>query len=142
MDHPKTYLLSITGVALKPGESIDRFSIKTWGVTFRAVCHIPDGWRIKSGNFTTPDGVLEGQGSNGVTWLNEEGMRELDALVLVTLYAPVQRRDIKTAGGSGLIPATFKGNAIVQTDDAERRVPLTSANIRLAPASRCHVAEP
>jgi hypothetical protein len=140
-DHPKTYLLSIAGIPLRGDEGINKFSIATWGVTFDVVCHIPDGWTIKAGRGVTADGLLEGLGSNGVSWLRKESPSEFQSLVLVTLYGPVQDLDIVTAGGSGIIPATFKGNAFAWADDAERLVPITSKNIKLTPASRCPTAQ-
>jgi hypothetical protein len=134
-DHPHTFLASVVGVPLKPGESIDSFLFKTWGVQFRAVCHIPPGWRIRAGGAATPDGVLEGEGSQGATWLNREGLGDLRGLVLIKLAAPVQYADKQLP--DGVIPATFKGSARVQTADAERTVGLTAWNVQLKQATRC-----
>ena len=142
VDHPQTYLASITGIPLKPGDSIDGFSISTWGVTFNAVCHIPNGWTIKAGGSATPDGVLEGEASLGVTWLRQPSPKQLHDLVLVTLYEPVQRRDVGKVDGPVYIPATFKGNARLWADDTERKVPLSYANVRLTPANRCPIVRP
>lgn len=132
-DQPRSYLLSIGWIPIKPMESVEEFSIKTWGVEFRAVCSIPGGWRIKAGNSATPDGELDGEGSQGATWFNESSPKELRAFVLVTLYAPVQKHD------SGLIPATFKGTVTVSTDNAEVRRVLSYRNITLTPARRCPI---
>lgn len=142
VDHPKSYLASITDIPLKPGERIEGFSISTWGVTFTAVCQIPSGWTIKAGGSATPDGVLEGQASLGTTWLNEASPKPLHNFVLVTLYGPVQRRAVDKEGGPIHIPATFKGHALLSGDDAERKVRLSYANVDLTPASRCPVAGP
>jgi hypothetical protein len=131
-DHPRTYLVSIVGVPLKPGESIESFSISTWGVEFRAVCKIPGGWRIKAGNSATPDGVLEGEGSQGATWFNRGSPRELQRVALATLHAPVQRSDVRNGPD-----ATFKGTATVSTDNGERKVRLTYRNVQLTPARHC-----
>ena len=136
VDQPRMFLVSIAGVALKPGESIKGFSIPTWGVTVNAVCHIPGGWTIRAGRNANPEGILEGKGSNGVTWINAENVGNLRDLFLVTLYQPVQRRDLRPTQGA-LIPATFKGYATVWGDDDERKVSLSYANIRLTVASRC-----
>jgi hypothetical protein len=89
----------------------------------------------KSGGSATPEGVLEGEASLGTTWLSAVGPRPLHDLVLITLFEPVQRRDVGKDGGPVYIPATFKGKAHLWADDAERKVPLTYANIRLVPAS-------
>ena len=142
VDHPTTYVASITGLQLKRDERIDSFAISTWGVTFNAICHIPDGWTLMAGRRANPEGVLEGEGSNGVTWLGQTGLRELEGLALVTLYGPVQQREIVTDGGAGVIPASFKGTASVVGDNAGRTISLTSANIRLAPAKACPATRP
>jgi hypothetical protein len=137
VDHPKTYLASVVGVPLKPGDRITGFAFATWGVTFNAVCRIPAGWTIKAGGSLTPEGALEGQASLGSSWLSSGSSPALTALVLVTLYGPIQERDIGSPQGDQYVPATFKGRASIWNDDAERKVRLTSANIRLRPASRC-----
>jgi hypothetical protein len=133
--HPRTYLLSIVGIPLKPGERVQGFSIATWGVRFGAVCRIPYGWRIKAGNAATPDGTLEGQGSQGITWFDRSSPKELRNFVLVTLYDAVQPSDIRE--NNGVIPATFKGDATISAEEGEPKVRLTSRNIRLVPARRC-----
>lgn len=135
--HPRTYLLSVGNIPLSDTQSIEAFSFSTWGVEFNSVCRIPDGWRIKAGSSATPNGELSGEGSQGATWFNQISPKELRAFVLVTLYAPIQRADIRLADGSSLIPATFKGHATISTDAGERRVSLTYRNVTLAPARRC-----
>jgi hypothetical protein len=137
VDQPRTYLVSIVGIPLAPDESVQAFAFATGGVTFDAVCHIPGGWRIRAGASLTPNGVLEGDGSQGVTWFRSGSPPALRSLVLVTLYGPVQRRDIRSRDGSSLIPATFGGYATITTDDGERTMPLSHRNIRLMPARRC-----
>ncbi len=134
-DHPRSYLLSIGRIPLNDTESIEAFSIKTWGVEFKSVCNIPGGWRIKAGNSATPDGEIEGEGSHGATWFNESNPKELQAFVLVTLYAPVQREDIGSPNNG--IPATFKGTATISTDDGDVKRALTYKNVTLTPARRC-----
>ena len=136
-EHPRTYLLSVVGLPVKDTQSVKAFSIETWGVEFTSICRIPSGWRIKAGSSATPDGGLSGEGSQGATWFNQSNPRGLRAFVLVTLYAPIQRADIRTADGSGLTPATFKGYTTLETDDGDRRVPLTYRNVTLTPASVC-----
>ncbi|NKJ03033.1 hypothetical protein FHW92_005144 [Novosphingobium sp. SG707] len=138
-NHPRTYLLSVIGLPVKDTQSVKAFSIETWGVEFISVCRIPGGWRIKAGRSASPNGELSGEGSQGATWLNQSNPKELRAFVLVTLNAPIQRADIRTsdAGGKGLIPATFKGYATLETDDGDRRFPLTYRNVMLTPASTC-----
>lgn len=136
-DHPRTYLLSVVGLPVKDTQSVKAFSIETWGVKFTSICRIPSGWRIKAGSSATSDGGLSGEGSQGATWFNQSNPRELRTFVLVTLYAPIQRADIRTPDGSGLTPATFKGYTTLETDDGDRRVPLTYRNVTLTPASAC-----
>lgn len=134
-DHPRSYLLSIGQIPLNDAESIEAFSINTWGVEFKSVCHIPGGWRIKAGSSATPNGELEGEGSQGATWFNQNSPKELQAFVLVTLYAPVQQEDIGSPDNG--TPATFKGTATISTDDGEVKRLLSYNNITLTPASGC-----
>ena len=136
-DHPATYLLSVISLPVKDTVSVKAFSFDTWGVEFNAVCRVPGGWRIKVGSSATPNGELSGEGSQGATWFKQRNPKDLQTFVLVTLYAPVQGTDIKTASGSGLIPATFKGFATLETDDGDKRIPLTLRNIALTPAAAC-----
>jgi len=71
-DLGQTYLVSIVDVPLAASESLAAFSFSTWGVTFDAVCHLPSGWTIKAGSSLTPEGILEGEGSLGTSWLPEQ----------------------------------------------------------------------
>lgn len=137
VDHPRTYLLSIGRIPLKDTESIEAFSIKTWGVQFRSVCRIPGGWRIKAGSSATPNGEIEGEGSQGATWFKHGSPKELQAFLLVTLYAPVQRADIGSPNNG--VPATFKGTATIITDNGDVQRPLTYRNITLTAARSCPV---
>jgi len=132
VDHPRSYLVSVVDIPLEVGESLESFSIATWGVEFKAVCKIPGGWRMKAGNSASPEGTLEGEGSQGATWFNERNPSELGEIVLVTLYADVQQEDVSNGPD-----ATFKGLATISTDDGERVAPLTHKNILLKPAQRC-----
>jgi hypothetical protein len=134
-DHPRRYLLSIGSIPLKDSESIEAFQLETWGVEFRSVCRIPGGWRIKAGSSATPHGELSGEGSQGATWFNQGTPKELQGLVLVTLYGPVQQKDIGSPDNG--IPATFKGSATISTDDGDVQRALTYKNIILTPAQRC-----
>lgn len=131
VDHPKTYLMSVERIPLRADESMFAFEIDTWGVEFKAVCHVPGGWWIEAGRSATPEGSLKGRGSVGATWFRQTSPSELHNLVLVTLYGPIQRTDI------GDVPATFKGRAKINGMDDERTIQLTSANVRLVPAGRC-----
>ena len=135
VDHPKTYLASIVDVPLKTDESIERFSFSTWGVDVNAVCHVPGGWRITAGRDSTPEGEISGQGSTGTTWYRERSPKQLKNFVLVTLYAPVQRNAFHQ--GTGVVPATFSGEATISDLDDEHKALLSYRNIRLVPASRC-----
>lgn len=134
-DRPRSYLLSIGRVPLKDTESIEAFSIKTWGVEFISVCRIPGGWRIRAGSSATPNGEVEGEGSQGITWFNQSSPKELQGFVLVTLDGPVQREDIGSPENSVL--ASFKGSATISTDDGDVQRALTYRNITLTPARRC-----
>lgn len=134
-DHPRHYLLSVAGLPLKAKDRVESFAFDTWGVQFDTVCHIPPGWRITAGGSAAPDGILKGEGSHGVTWLTGPNPPELRDVVLVTLYDRVQPHDVKS--GTGVVPATFKGTVTTWDYARERKLRLTSANIRLRPATRC-----
>lgn len=135
VDQSTSYLLTLGHIPITDMESIEAFSIQTWGVTFKSVCHIPGGWRIKAGNSATPEGELDGEGSQGATWFSQSSPDELSAFVLVELTGPVQRND------SGPVPATFKGTATINTDKGDVQRPLTYKSITLVPASRCPPAQ-
>lgn len=137
IDRPTTYLVSIVDVPLEGNESIEGFTLSTWGAQFATVCQIPPGWTIKAGGSLTPEGVLEGEGSLGISWLAESSPPELREFVLVTLYGPVQRNAVSSPDGSGGVPATFAGSAMISSDDGEKQVPLTTDNVQLTPADRC-----
>ena len=137
-DDEKTFLATVS-VDLAPNESLREFSIDTWGVQYEATCHIPLGWRVEAGASATLDGVIKGQGSHGATWLNKEGLDQLENLVLITMFAPVQQEDGRDKSGAVIIPATFKGSAIVETGDGERRV---GAPDRCPPLARLGDADP
>ena len=135
---PRTYLLSVTGIALNPQEHVDGFRVETWDVDFLAVCHLPPGWQIRAGRMATPDGVLAGEASHGVTFLDRMRLSELDDLALVRILDPVQPEEIRSAGG--IQPATFSGRATIGTygdGEPHREQRLGAANIRLLPAARC-----
>jgi hypothetical protein len=89
-DLPTTYLASISGVPLRADEGIDKFEIETWGVDFKAVCHIPFDWEITAGSFG-PGGRLSGIAGHGASWLRSRDVKKLHALVLVRLVAPVRK---------------------------------------------------
>ena len=135
--YPRSYLLSIGHFKLKESESVGQFSIKTWGVDFISVCKIPSGWRIKAGSGATPDGEIEGEGSVGATWFRQSSPKELRNLLLVKMYAPVQRNDIGSMENG--IPATFKGAATINSDDSDPTLPLTYKNVTLKPAAHCPI---
>ncbi len=138
--YPKTYLASITGIKLGPNEFVDEFSIDTWGVRHRAVCHFPPGWFINAGSSANPTGEIKGQATMGVTYLDRKRLSELNGLALITLDGPIQQKDAGHDGGPVFVPATFKGYVSIGhygTDETKRKVRLTNRNIKLIPASRC-----
>ena len=128
-DHPRTYLASIV-IQLGPQESLSEFEFATWGVQFDAVCHIPSGWFVRAGSDAALRGVLKGEGSHGATWLNKGSLGDLQDLVLVTMWTPIQREDKPPA-----FAATFKGHAVIY-DGGERRF-LSHLNVKLTPATAC-----
>ena len=137
-DQPRTYLASIVDFPLRKDDAIQTFAFATWGVKINSVCHMPDGWTIKAGGGVTPAGVLEGEGSNGVSWPRERSPDGFKSLVLLTLYGPVQHENVRDRGGSVIIPATFGGHVHVVGMDDDQDIPLTTRNVRLVPATACH----
>jgi hypothetical protein len=140
VDHPRTYLLSI--VDLPVGAVTPRltdFHIDTWGVNIKAVCRLPFGWRIDAGSYASPDGLIAGQSSVGVTWLNRSQLANEGPLLLVMLDGPIQIRTLYDKDGNGEHPATFSGKATIEdfNDDKGKIIPLTHANIHLHPARAC-----
>ena len=133
-----TYLASLVDLPLHAGERMSAFHMDTWGVEFRAVCRFPNGWRVTAGKAATSDGVLEGQGSHGVTWLYPRD-KQLRSLVLLTLEEPLRREGVSRAGVG--LPATFAGSLTAESPDADggRERPLTWRNLRLTRAHRCPV---
>ncbi len=132
-DPGRSYLASIEGIALAEGEFLDAFSIDTWGVDMIAVCRIPPGWEIRAGRMASPDGVVAGEASHGVTFLDARRLGPLRHLVLVGLRDPPSE-------ASGTLPATFAGRARIGrygTDETRREVALGLANVRLEPATAC-----
>lgn len=146
VDHPRTYLASIVGLNLGPQEYVDGFAIETWGVTYKAVCHIPPGWRLTAGSSASPNGDIKGEASHGVTFLDRKALpQQLQGLVLLTLYDRVQRADIGDPDHGSGEPATFKGSATVGTyggDGPARTIRIAFANVRLTPAKRCPAIRP
>ena len=130
----RTFLLSIDALQIGPQESLIEFELDTWGVRFRAVCHIPHGWRVEAGGNATPAGRLVGRATHGVTQLSQERLHELRNLVLVDISGAVRFTD--TPVENGVIPATFKGHVGIMGREG-RSVELTQANLRLRPASSC-----
>lgn len=136
-DQPVTYLVSIVDLPLREDDAIQSFAIETSGVKFNAVCRLPDGWRIRAGSSLTSQGVLEGNGSQGVTWPREVSPPEFGNLVLLTVYGPVQSKHLKDANGSMWMPATFDGHVHVVGPNDEQDIPLTASNVHLVPARAC-----
>ena len=130
----RTYLASIEGLALGPGDAVERVELETWGVTFEAVCRIPPGWRVEAGGNATPEGALRARGTHGSTWIGPDRLDEFDNLVLLTVHGPVRPAPEPVEGG--VLPATFKGSALVYGPRGGP-VALTRANVRLVPAKRC-----
>ena len=135
VSRPMTYLVSLEAISIKNTEDIKSFSVETWGVRVKSVCHIPAGWWIKAGSSATPDGVLAGEGSQGATWFDTSSPSELRSLALVEVSGPIRWADEKS--GTGTVPATFKGFATLETDAGDRRVALGYRNIILKRADHC-----
>jgi hypothetical protein len=124
------YLLSIGRPDLRRDERVVGFSLASWGVDWLAICTIPSGWRLRAGRNATPEGLFEGEGTHGATWLDDLG--PLRSVALVRLWGPVQWRDKPV--GNGKIPATLAGT--LETSEG-RRVRLGPSTLRLTPAPAC-----
>ena len=137
-DEPEAaYLVSIGSIPLGPNQYVDRFHLDTRGVDFLALCQIPWGWRLTVGRSSAPDGVLDGAGSLGVTYMNQSTPTKLTDLVLVR----ISTHPPPTSGNDrSQPPAAFTGYASVGlygSDAADAKVALDRRNIRLRRASRC-----
>lgn len=128
-----TQLLSLQDFPVGPNEYVEAFSIDTFGVLPRAVCHIPYGWIVTAGVDGTPVGSLSGQAGHGANALNTAGLEQLKQLFLID-----DLNRIETARPEH--PATFAGRILIGTYavDAEpvwRR--LKAMAYALSPAPRC-----
>ena len=133
-ENSRTFLVSIDRLQLGSQERLTEFELDTWGVRFRAVCHIPPGWRVEAGGNATQEGRFIGRGTHGVTWLGQDQPGELRDFILVEISGPVRFTD--TPVENGVVPATFAGRASISGPQA-RSVALSQANLRLRPASGC-----
>jgi hypothetical protein len=127
----KSYVASIVDIQLNKDEAVESFVVRTWGVEFKAVCRIPPDWEVTAGRFG-PGGRIAGESGHGATMLRHP-LGELRGLVLIELSEPVQHH----AGGP--IPATFSGDISVYVgrQARTRKMPVTSANVRLVRADSC-----
>ena len=57
-ERPRTFLLSVDHLFVGADETVTELEIQTWGVSFRAICHLPHGWRVEAGGNATPEGNL------------------------------------------------------------------------------------
>jgi hypothetical protein len=134
-------LLSIRGIALPENGYVAAFHIQTWGVTVVSVCRFPPGWTITAGRSADPTGVLNGEASLGVTFINKERLRDLDRLFLIEVEDYHAHAVSSGDNAGGFLPATFVGNVSVGTYGDEdlnwHDVPLTAANLVREPAARC-----
>lgn len=131
-DAPHLYLASITGLELEEGEGIDSFQLDTWGVAFRAVCHVPRDWEITAGEFGM-SGKLAGQAGHGTSWIRSGGSSALSELALVEMWGPPQATQV------GDIPPSFAGTVTLLSsrEDQVREIPLDLSRVKLTPATQC-----
>ena len=131
---PRTYLVSLAGVAIGADERVERFQIDTWGIDILAICRIPPGWVIEGGRTAAADGVIRGKATHGITRLDRSAFAGLGGVALVRIDGPVRGGTQRTGAGSEI--ATFLGQVVVQGPSG-REIPLTLENIRLVPARGC-----
>ncbi len=132
-------LLSIRGIVLPDNGYVGYFDVKTWGVKVISVCHLPPGWTMTAGKSADPSGVLSGQASLGVTFLNLTDLHELDGLFLIETDSYREKDQPNQFGGN--LPASFNGVVGIGTygqhDLDVHDVPLTASNFVHEPAERC-----
>lgn len=126
----RVYLLSIADVALAGEERVTEFRIASWGVDWLVLCRIPTGWRLRAGRSATPEGLLEGESTHGVTRLST--LEPLRGLALVRVHGPLQWRDRRSA--DAVVPASFAGKLSLS---GGRELRLGESNLRLARAEAC-----
>jgi hypothetical protein len=133
-------LLSIRGIALPEHGYVEAFRIEIWGVKVLAVCHLPPGWTITAGKSADPSGILAGEASLGVTYLNSQNLDQLRKLFLIEVSDYQVRALPMPNVPGGVHPATFSGKLVVGTygnhGDAHE-VPIAPANLFREPATRC-----
>src|ERR1039458_10782265 len=76
-------LLSIRGITLPEHGYVKAVRIETWDVKVLAVCRLPGGWTITAGKSADPSGILAGEASLGVTWLNNQSLDQLRQLFFI-----------------------------------------------------------
>jgi hypothetical protein len=133
-----TELLSIVGINLPENGYVNEFNIETWGVEVLAVCRLPEGWTITAGKSADPSGILKGEASLGVTFLNQHRIGELRGLFLVHLESYQAEERVEP---NVVYPATFKGTISVGTygggDIGGREIRIAPTNLLRTPAARC-----
>jgi hypothetical protein len=132
-------LLSVDNLNLRSNVGIRRFHIKTWGVEYLAVCHLPASWEIKSEKFQDPEGWLDGKSDT-----HGERLTGLQDMFLVDVYdyQPLPKGDPR----GDYHPPSFAG--WVQLGNRADEVPnlgkltLQPSHFHLRPARNCPAARP
>jgi hypothetical protein len=123
-------LLSVDGLHMGQDEQIKAFDIKTWGVTFLAICRVPQDWQLKAEKFEDPAGDLSGRVDT-----HGEPLKALSDMYLVDVYDYQARlKDSQPASFAGWVEigtvAPFEGGS-------RHRRALGAGNFRLTNARRC-----
>lgn len=137
-----TWLASISGLDMAPGEYVESFSIDTWGVRILAICNIPPGWEITAGGGAAQDGVIAGGGGHGVAFLDRARLGELRDLAIVRLDGAITTA--ATGSSPAIGPPTFSGVADIGAYGSERsrKQRLDHTNVSLTPAAACPALRP
>jgi len=132
-------LLSVQGLSIPATESIRSFHLKTWGVAFVSVCHVPPSWELKSEKFEDPEGYLDGRSDT-----YGEQLRQLSNMYLLDVYdyQPLAQRSPGIEH-----PALFTGWVEIgrmQPFDAGtlHRRTLKASNFSMQNAQACPIAPP
>ena len=130
-------LLSVESLGLPTTESIRAFHIKTWGVEFLSVCHVPPSWELRSEKFENSEGYFDGRSDT-----HGDPLKQLSNMYLVDVYdyQPLPKGDPKTE----YHPASFTGwvevGRVRPFDGGVRQKhALKPSNFRLRDATRCPV---
>lgn len=129
---PPTELLSIAP-AVRPGEYVDAFDLRTQGVEILAVCHVPGKWTVTAGEDSSVTGRLAGEAGYVTVAVDPTASQDLQYVFLVRVRGA-------TTKWQGALPPTFYGSATLITKGrhpTSRVVKLRMADLPRVRAVHC-----